>query len=213
MKIKFKDLQKKRDVPTLDGEADYINEMVYFHEGDLKLSNLELSQEGLNKLYPDCFMLYVTGNLTVENNIDNSYGGAMLVVEGDVSAQNIFTEINEIYICGKANISNVVLAYGASGYLKFYKLNTKLLIHETHPVSCWNITCELEINDYDGQFDKKIYKYLIADVYDVEEDDDCDCDENEDYYEECMEDCLYITFDENKAIELIKDGKSILKEI
>jgi hypothetical protein len=208
MKITFQELKEITKVPYLAGQEYYEkhNKSVYYHKGNLELTELNMDQS-----YNDCAILYVEGDLIVKNNIDNSYSdiGTVLIVNGNVKAKNIFAGGSEIKITGIATIANSVIAYGNDGILSIDTLKTKLLINNNHDVNIQNKDIDIDIDCYETP--EQIKEFLITDVYEVEDDDCEDCDENDDDYEECMEDCVYISFQADDAMELIRKEQSILK--
>jgi len=84
-----------------------------------------------------------------------------------------------------------------------------LLINDNHTVNIQNKDIDIDINCYETP--EQIKEFLINDVYEIEHDDCEDCDENEDDYDECMEECTYMNFQADEAMELIRKEQSILK--
>ena len=89
-----------------DGEFE--NELVLFHDGDLRLDQLDLDMaRNEDGEYP--FLLLVAGNLRVDGAITNEEtDGAMgLIVLGDLHARDMVVGGQEIYVTGNVHVDGL----------------------------------------------------------------------------------------------------------
>ncbi|MBH5318760.1 hypothetical protein I6N90_13215 [Paenibacillus sp. GSMTC-2017] len=178
-------------------------QLAAYYEGDLTLPSLDLDWEQPFPQQKEVIIIFIDGNLTVDNLYNNETDGAIgLMVIGNMSVKNIAVGGQEIYVSGNLLIEEIVCgSYNHGEMIVKGDLSAAVLVQDDeYSIKVdghKSIVCLVNVWEGDGVFQELpvgIHEVLIDDLFlDMEEED--------------------AEFSFCTLVTVIKEGRSALKKI